>query len=162
MATLREITDGIEAVLDDLYPTVTRQVRKRDPGPAGKPGSSLTAADLKTEGVFILVTGDADPIDRPGASFEAVSDAFTIDIVYAKPYPPGQKITDEQDDIRTIRRTVMSALNKPYIDGIGRSAVVLRFDNEKPYEEVVGADTASVSRQTMTVMTWIDREVADP
>lgn len=162
MATLREITDGIEAVLAGLYPAVLRKVRKRDPGSAGRPGSSLTAADIRPEGIFLLVTGDPDPIDLPGATFEGISDAYTVDIVYAKPYQPGSPAIDENDTLRTLRQNVMTSLNKPYIDGTGRSAVVMRFDNKKPYEETVGADTVSVSRQTMTVMTWLDREVADP
>lgn len=160
MATLRQITDAIESVLNGLYPLVQRKVRKHDPGPAGKPGSSLTAADIRPEGIFILVTGTPDPIDRQGASFESISDAFSIDIIYAKPRQPGSDAIDEQDAIRTLRLNVMTALNVPYLEDVGNSAVVMRFDNGRPYDDVVGADTMSCSVQTMTVMTWVEREVA--
>jgi hypothetical protein len=161
LATLREITDGIEGVLDTLYPLVTRKVRKHDPGPAGKPGSSLTAADLKPEGIFLLVTGAVDPVDRQ-ASFESISDAYTIDIIFAKPYQPGPDAINESDTIRTMRLNMLQALNRPYIEGVGMSAVVLRFDNGQPYEEVVGGNTVSCSVQSMVVTTWVDREVAQP
>ncbi len=159
MASIADVLQGVTSVLNTLYPTLPVYKRKKPLGPVKTPLSGYMTGDNVKSGAFYIVTGAVDPIDGDGATLEIITDTYDLDLHYVKLVPNQESSREEDADVRTKRTAIMLALNVPRLPGV-TGALMVGFDNGRPYAEVAGADHLLASVQSMRYTTFATRGVA--